>query len=415
MSETLVIRFHDPAEDAVHWYLLDAQGQRLGGPGQGRLEECRALTEKRRVVALMPGERVSLMDAHIPTRKKQRILQAAPWVLEDRLAQDVESLHFALGPRQAGDSIRIAVVSRDDMASLCAQFESQGIAPDAVIPDYLALPREDGEWTILVENERVIVRTGDHDGFSTDRELALDMLAFSLPDPVDKEAPALEGLRLIRPEADTAFLESLEQRFGERFQLDDRPYREAVDQVFVPSVNLRDSIDLAEGEFRLRVEDDAWWRPWRPVVALASAWLLVLAVSEVVHLYQLSGDNNTLDAEIEQVFRAALPDAERMVDPRLRMEQRLNALRGTGSQGQFLPTLAAMGEGMAALENGSLRGLSYRPGVLDINLRVSEGRALDSFKDAVETQQGYEAVIQSANTRDNYVDGRLQIRAPGGQ
>jgi general secretion pathway protein L len=415
MSETLVIRFHDPAEDAVHWYLLDAQGQRLGGPGQGRLEECRALTEKRRVVALMPGERVSLMDAHIPTRKKQRILQAAPWVLEDRLAQDVESLHFALGPRQAGDSIRIAVVSRDDMASLCAQCESQGIAPDAVIPDYLALPREDGEWTILVENERVIVRTGDHDGFSTDRELALDMLAFSLPDPVDKEAPALEGLRLIRPEADTAFLESLEQRFGERFQLDDRPYREAVDQVFVPSVNLRDSIDLAEGEFRLRVEDDAWWRPWRPVVALASAWLLVLAVSEVVHLYQLSGDNNTLDAEIEQVFRAALPDAERMVDPRLRMEQRLNALRGTGSQGQFLPTLAAMGEGMAALENGSLRGLSYRPGVLDINLRVSEGRALDSFKDAVETQQGYEAVIQSANTRDNYVDGRLQIRAPGGQ
>lgn len=415
MSETLVIRFQDPADDAVHWYFLDSQGQRLGGPGQGRLADCKAKAEKRRVVALMPGERVSLMDAHIPTRKKQRILQAVPWVLEERLAQDVESLHFALGPRQADDSIRVAVVSRDDMSALCRQCEANGIIPDAIMPDYLALPRNDREWTAMVEGDRVIVRTGDHDGFTTDRELVLDMLEFSLPDITEKADSSTENLCLMRPETDSAFMEGLQQRFGDRLALDDRPYREDADQVFVPVVDLRRGIDLAEGEFRLREEDDAWWRPWRPVVALTSAWLLVLAVSEAVHLYQLSADNQALDAEIEQVFREALPDAQRMVDPRLRMEQRLNALRGTGSQGQFLPTLAAMGEGMAVLSNGSIRGLSYRPGVLDIHIRVDEGHALDSFKDAVEAQQGYEAVIQSANTGDDYVDGRLQIRGPGGR
>ncbi|MDQ2069246.1 type II secretion system protein GspL [Natronospira bacteriovora] len=413
MNETLVIRFRDPAEDTVHWYLLDQQGQRLGAPGQGRLSECRELAAGRRQVLLMPGERVALMDAQIPTRKKQRILQAAPWVLEERLAQDVTTLHFALGPRLPDDSIRIAVVAREDMEALRDHCKAAELTPAAILPDYLTLPIAAQEWTIMVEGPRVMVRTGESDGFSTDRELALDMIEFSLPDEGDGQAAGPHGIRLLRPEADRDFLDALADRLGHTVEIDDRPFRDQADQVFVPVVTSRHGIDLAEGEFRLRKDEKTWWQPWRPVLALASAWLLVLAVSEGVHVYQLSSESQTLDGRIEQVFRDALPDAQRMVDPRLRMEQRLNALRGAGGQGDFLPALAVMSEGMAILDNSNVRGLSYRPGFLDLNLRVSEGQALDRFKDTVEEQPGYEAVIQSATPRDDYVDGRLQIRGPG--
>ncbi|MCP1726876.1 general secretion pathway protein L [Natronospira proteinivora] len=410
MSETLVIHFQDPTQPVVDWYILDNQGQRLGAAGHGLLQDCASEAVERRIVALMPGERVSLMDAQIPTRKRQRILQAAPWVLEERLAQDVSSLHFALGPRQPDDQVRIAVVGRSDMQAMLEQLESADLKADAIVPDFLVLPWQSGEWVLAVGRDRVMVRTANCQGFSIDRTIALEMLEFLFQ---DEEQTAPERLILLRPENDPDFPQALETHLGASIEVDDRPYQEALSQALVPQLERRPVLDLAEGEFRLRRDEDEWWHPWKPVVGLAAAWLMVMALAEGVHLFQMSQKSQALDQEIETVFRDALPDAERMVNPRLRMEQRLNALRGSDVEGYFLPVMAAMGNGMASLDNGTLRGLSYRPGVLDVNLRVQSSAALDSFKDTVEEDEQFEATIQQANTRDDYVDGRLQVRLRG--
>jgi|GEM_PF-1632236 len=410
MNETLVIHFHDPAQASVDCYTLDSQGTRLGAPEHADLQHCTAMAEGRRIVALMPGERVSLMDAHIPTRKRQRILQAAPWVLEDRLAQDVSSLHFALGPRQPDDQVRIGVVARSDMQAMTEQLRNAGLQADAILPDFLVLPRAANEWVLAMDRERVMVRTGDCQGFSIDRTIALEMLEFLFQ---DEQQTTPERLVLLRHEDDPDFPEALTAHLDDDVELDDRPYRQTLPEALVPQLHQRPTLDLADGEFRLRREEDDWWYPWRPVIGLAAAWLLVIALAEGVHLFQLSQQNEALDQQIETVFRDALPDAERMVNPRLRMEQRLNALRGAGVEGHFLPVMAAMGNGMSSLENGTLRGLSYRPGVLDINLRVQSSAALDAFKDSVEENEQFEATIQQANTREDHVDGRLQVRLRG--
>jgi len=407
MSETLVIHFHDPQQAQVDWYVLDGQGNRQGPAGHGQLEACKEQAQGRRVIALMPGERISLMDAHIPTRKRQRILQAAPWVLEDRLAEDVDRLHFALGPRQADERVRIGVVSREDMGHLTEQLRDIGLLAESILPDFLALPREDEEWVLASDGQRVMVRTGNCQGFSIDRTIALEMLDFLF---ADEAQPPPKRLTLFRAQDDQELLAALTPHLDESIELNDRPYEGELRDGLVPSIERNPAMDLAEGQYRLRREEDDWWYPWKPVVGLAAAWLLVLTIAEGVHLFQMSEQNRALDEQIETVFRDALPDAERMVNPRLRMEQRLSALRGSGTEGHFLPVMAALGEGMGGLEDGSLRGLSYRPGVLDINLRVSSSSALDTFKDAVESDERFEASIQQANTRDDHVDGRVQVR-----
>lgn len=409
MPETLVIRFSDPAEPGVDVFQLDAQGRRSGRPERAELPDCAARARGRRVAILLPGEHVSLLDAHIPSRKRQRILQAAPWVLEDRLAQDVDSLHFALGPRLPDDRVRIAVVGREDMAAVTGQCEAAGLMPDMILPDFLALPRELGEWTVLLEGNRVMVRTDDCDGFSTDRSLSLEMLDALID--VSREDGALPArIRLFRAADDSELMEALSQRAEAMPEIDDHPCDGAALDAWVPDLSMRPPLDLGTGEYRLRRDDEAWWRPWRPVVALAASWLMVIAITEAVHLNQLAHENQRLEQEIETVFRETLPDAERMVNPRLRMERRLNALRGGGQQSDFFPTLAALGQGMADLDQGRLQGISYRPGVIDLNIRVEDSGTLDRIRDAVGADDTFQASIQSANTTDDGVDGRLQIR-----
>ncbi|MEA5445264.1 type II secretion system protein GspL, partial [Gammaproteobacteria bacterium AB-CW1] len=157
MTETLVIRFSDPADERVESFLIDGQGQRLGTPTVQNLADCAEMAEGRRVIALLPGESVTLLDAHIPTRKYQRMLQAAPWVLEDQLAQNVERLHFAIGPRQEDDRVRVAVAAHECMQALTERCQKAGLLLAGILPDFLALPRNENEWTLLIDGERVLL------------------------------------------------------------------------------------------------------------------------------------------------------------------------------------------------------------------------------------------------------------------
>lgn len=409
MPETLILRFHDPADARVDAFQLDVQGRRLGQPEALELSECAALARNRRVVALLPGERVSLLDANIPTRKRQKILQAAPWVLEDQLAQDVESLHFTLGPRTGGDSIRIAVVDRGDIDSLVDDLAEAGIVADAVIPDFLALPRQDGEWTILVEGNRVIIRTDDCDGLSTDRSLSMEMIDALID--VSRGNHALpDRIRVFRSKDDEELVEALGRSAEAIPDIVDEPCDGPAVNAWVPSVPARLPLNIASGEFQMQHEKDEWWLPWRPAMALASAWLMVLAVGEAVNLHQLAQEKQRLDQRIETVFQEALPDATRMVNPRVRMERRLNALRGGGDESDFLPTMAILGDSIASLDQGRLQGISYRPGVLDLSIRVENAGSLDRIRDSIQTNPEFSASIQSANTGSDGVEGRLQIR-----
>lgn len=409
MPETLILRFQDPADSRVDAFQLDLQGRRLGQPETLALSECAALARNRRVVALLPGERVSLLDADIPTRKRQKILQAAPWVLEDRLAQDVESLHFTLGPRTEGDRIRIAVVDRGDIDSLVEELAEAGIVADAVIPDFLALPRQADEWTVLVEDNRVIVRTDDCDGLSTDRSMSMEMIDALID--VSRDNHALPSrIRVFRSGDDQDLVEALGRSAEAIPEIADEPCDGPAINAWIPSVPSRLPLNLASGEFQMQHEKDDWWLPWRPALTLASAWLMLLAIGEAVNLHQLAQEQQQLEQRIETVFEEALPDATRMVNPKVRMERRLNALRGGGDESDFLPTMAILGDSISGLDQGRLQGISYRPGVLDLSIRVEDANSLDRIRDSIQNNPEFSANIQSANTDSDGVEGRLQIR-----
>lgn len=68
-----------------------------------------------------------------------------PFLLEDTLAQNVDELHFVVGPRD-GESLSVAVVAHEQMQNWLSWLDEAGLKVRKMVPDCLALEREDCDW-----------------------------------------------------------------------------------------------------------------------------------------------------------------------------------------------------------------------------------------------------------------------------
>ncbi|RPI12964.1 MAG: type II secretion system protein GspL, partial [Lysobacterales bacterium] len=113
MSETLVIRLRATEQAPASWLIVDSNGARSGPVQSGPVADALAAAQGRRVVVLVPGSEVTLAEPELPLRGGARLAQAVPFALEEQLAADVETLHFAVGSREAGSvGTPVAVVER---------------------------------------------------------------------------------------------------------------------------------------------------------------------------------------------------------------------------------------------------------------------------------------------------------------
>ena len=101
MAESIYLQL-PRAPGPAHWLLVDALGNRIGQVQQGSLADAATQAHGRRLTAFVPGEQVSLFLADIPSRSLQKVQQAVPFLLEDKLAEDADVLHFAAGLRDTG-------------------------------------------------------------------------------------------------------------------------------------------------------------------------------------------------------------------------------------------------------------------------------------------------------------------------
>ncbi len=168
MAETLLIRMAPDATGFRDWLLADDQGQakspvQVGAPDEG------VIRATSRIVVLVPGAEVLLSEARVPGRNRKRALRAIPYALEERLAADVDNLHFALGPAQDDERFPVAVVDRSRMDAWAALLEDRGIEANQWLPDVLALPApESGAWSLMIDAGTVLVRGGAYTGFASE-------------------------------------------------------------------------------------------------------------------------------------------------------------------------------------------------------------------------------------------------------
>ena len=113
MRETFYLRLGESAESECE-YGIAGSDARLLRAQRGSIEQAlgRSNIGGRRVVAFVPATLVRLATVKVPARQPAKVLQAVPYALEDQVAEDVESLHFAVGTRLEDGSHPVAILAR---------------------------------------------------------------------------------------------------------------------------------------------------------------------------------------------------------------------------------------------------------------------------------------------------------------
>ncbi len=112
----------------------------------------------------VPSEPVSCHRVVVPDVPRRKWQAMIPWMLEEHLLGDPANLEFLSGDRDADGGVPVLVVDAGTLAQWRRQAADSGRAVHQLIPDFFALPREEGEVVVAPQGGRALLRYGPWQG-----------------------------------------------------------------------------------------------------------------------------------------------------------------------------------------------------------------------------------------------------------
>lgn len=401
MTQFLVLRLSEPTS----WIVVDDSGARLGPVSTGSLADAAPLAAERRVIALAPGAGTLLARPELPVRSGARMAQIVPFALEEQLAGDIDAFHFAVGKTGADSRTPVAAIERARLEAWLKQFAAAGVSPEALYAETQCLPDNPGKIVALLEDGSLLVRAPG----GTPVALAAEPLS---------EAFALAGLegddRHVQFfvaqqdwEASRDVIEALREVTG---SLELQLLPDGALPLLAGTAVATRPLSLLSGPYAPRTGLKASWQRWRLAAGLAAALLVVHSGAGLYDLVRQRIEEKRLDAAIEQTFRVAMPGVERIVDPRVQMQQRLGGTAGADPAG-LLGRLDPFAQAMMAVPGVRIRSLGWRDRNLELRISAPSGELLTELERAA-SQRGLSFSVQSTQPREGGVDGLVSVN-PG--
>ena len=306
---------------------------------------------------LVAGTDATAHAVDLPAEATERQLAAAAaFALEDALATDPAALHFALGA-PAQEKRLTVVASHAAMAGWNARLSALGIKADLLLPDYLAVAGDP-----VIHDGLLLMKT-PHGGFAAEADLAAIVLE-GAPQPVATVSPAA-----FLAQAYAALLQGA-------------------------------PVNLLQGRYAPRRDWAALMRPWRRAAGLAAGIALAVVVGFGVEGVRLNRQAEAANARAEAVFRAALPQVKRVVNPRAQMRAHLQAASVMG--GGFLTLSEIVVGGTSAVTDAEITTLRFdaKRGEIAATFSLPSFEAVERVKTEM---AGRGALVQEGGARQDGV------------
>jgi len=354
------------------------------------------------VVLLVPTEKVLITNIEVPTKKDSVRLKAAPHLLSDQIASNIEDLHFCVGP-STDEEATIAVVDKRLIEGWIGLCKAHGLHARAIIPDCLSIPWHAGGWSVLVEQNQALVRTDAGMGYSCHPAM-LDTL---LQSAIEEQPP--EHIQLwLSPGTDV------------ELNIEDKNINLLVEEGTTDALeflatgwNSKQQIDLQQGEHGLGQNLGLKFKPWRWAAALFGAFLLFQVINMFIEQQQLQKQEQLLSIEIERVFKRSFPNAKTVSGIRKRMSDRLTQLGGSAEgSSDMMPLLAQSSEIVVKKQGSKMESFNFRSGDLELSVSANSLSELEALRSDIAAATGMEIGFR-ANSSGGKNVGTITIKGGG--
>ncbi|MGH8230312.1 MAG: type II secretion system protein GspL [Steroidobacteraceae bacterium] len=409
MAEWLILQLSRGLEQRCGWMLADEHGQALSAPRVGPLAQAAGEAAGRRIAAIVPSSDVLMTAVELPSKGGVRAQQVAPYALEEQLAADIETLHFAVGSRDdVSGRTAVSVVTRTLIEQWLATLNAEGLVPEVLCAEAALLPDNPGHTVALLDADTVSVRRAGQpptslpaDDLATTLEAAPgahlvedNLIIYATPQDWHRHAAGAEALR--------------ERCASLKVQL----LNAGPLPLLAPQLTHGHYVNLLAGDFALKKSFGSDWRRWRLAAALAVALFAVHIAGLSLELLQQQRSERALDSAIGELARRSIPGDTGTGAVRSRVEQRLLAAQGEGGNSGLLSALAALAQAISGVSGASVQSLSYREGGLDLKLKASDAASLERVDQALRSG-GWQADLTSGAVAGSGYEGRVQMRPAG--
>jgi general secretion pathway protein L len=410
MADWLLIRFsNDPG--SVDYLTCDAAGRIVEPLRRGPVAAAARDAAGKRVCALAPASDVLLTEAEVPTKSGSRFQQIVPYALEEQVAQDIDSLLFAIG-RRTGDSPRIpvAVVSRALLDDWLRQLRGAGLEPECLYADSSLVPENPGQAVLVLSDDSVLLRAPGTQPVTLPLAALSEALDLLRPVPVAEFGG--NGLVVYAGEAEW-------QQYGAAIEAE-REHFEALSVQLLPEGPLglfaqslpgTTAINLLQGPYAPVSPLSGGLKAWRIAAALLVGLLVLHGIGGATQLLMLKRTERRLDQSISETFEQAMPGEHNTSNARHRMEARLASLQGSTDSSGLLAMLSAFAQARSGANGTAVQALSYRAGLLELQVTAPGADALDHISQQLRTQ-GWQADLTSGTSSSGAYQGRIQMK-PG--
>ncbi|WNO08972.1 type II secretion system protein GspL [Teredinibacter sp. KSP-S5-2] len=406
MANTLFIR---SLENGLwQWRFLSESGEWLGEDySAGDTESLLSSLPEERVTAnlMFCGQQVVSCRVPFDEKEKRHIAKLLPYEMEERIIDNVDDLHFAIGD-VSGGSASVAYARMETVARVMEEVNSLPCDLYQCLPDYLMLQREAGSITIVYDDNQVFVNQGEGIGFTVDAGFAPVVLG-------SMESKVKADTKLVLVAEDDERLQQLLTWLPDAWQQEEGGLGidarfgslwDAIDTSFPDT-----SMSLRRGAFARQLPIARWWETWQmPAYIAAAAFVLSLAVSFSQYLGAKS-EFNSIREETTRIFLDAVPNG-RKGDPERELKSRLKSGDGGGQPTNMMRLLSASAKAVKQVPDITFSSFRYNGDNRELQLDF-EAKTFADVEKVRELigQSSVNAELMRVNPKGGVQQARLKI------
>jgi len=396
------------AESVVSWLRLQ-DGKAVGGIKQGSLSQAADDIGHDPLQVYVPSPDILLTKVTLPAGRRAQLLTALPFVMEDHVLDDIDSLHYALGSRGNDHRYSVAVIKKDHLQTYLDWLATAGLKPRSLQPDIFLLPQHKNTWSLLCQEQQALLRHESAAGFAC----PLDSLQILLPKLLDEyqETPPshIDSWQCSTEQQEllAGLTADTEWRYHEL-----PPAADTGLNLLRQNGLSGNTINLLQGSFAPGSRIKQYLKPWIATAALLLVWFTLGFVSDISEYYSLKNRNAKMEQQITTIFRQTFPEVKRVVNPTSQMKSRLRQLRGGGSSSgtPFSEMLTLVSPITSKVDKLTIHHMKYNPGKMELTLDLPSMQSIEALKKQLTEETPYEIEIKSANAGEKNVQARMIIK-----
>lgn len=346
------------------------------------------------VIIVIPQQCVYLAQVDLPEKASRQVLAAIEFQIEDQLATDIESQHFALGD-SAENPVSVAVVSRTIMARCMELAQKHNLRLIQVIPELFLCPWQ-GEGVALTEgHDGCLLRYGDYRG--------LKCHAQALPAMLELVKRDIDGNRIRFYATELEPTPELEGYELERHALD----------TIKPGFADGPLIDLQQREYQLASKWHGLARAWKWIALLFASLLVFGAYNKAVVLQSL--EQELADIR-QQQYELLIPYLPKDTNPEANLKklliERMKQLQASQQEQGFLNLMVEFTRARSAHPNIEISRISFQGKRLSFDISSKQLNDIEALLASVK-KLGVDARLENMNIKSEQSSARLVLQ--GGQ